>query len=536
MFLCVRKLTERTVIWSAVWALIVVLTVSGGVFAASEADPNTQSVIAFVPKIYPAEAGITPTTGGSQIQSQPILIPAKKSATTIPGNADVIATPGSLTPAIPIKTSVPGISPMLVPELLKQPITLEQAILIAFQNNPNIQATLSLVEKSKESVAEMKAHFNPLVSAQASQTLQKSSAMTPGSVTRASVTVTMPIDISRQLKYSFDIANVQYQIQYLSMVTVSEKLIVDVKSAYYELLRTCGQKEVALAAVQSAEGRLANIKAKQEEGAVPRFDVTSAEVELSNLNQTLIVAQNQVYLAQSTLNGILGVDVNYPTQIISMDIPITISAIDIPKCVDDAYTRRPEIKSAQSSIALSKMNVTLQETGQAPQLIITAGPSYNFNPSGTVSKDSWQIMATASISLWDGGLTKARVNQAKASAKNSVSALDLAKITVATEVRRAALNMQEAALRTQTTAHSVSLAEDALSIANDRYDAGIAVLVEVTNAQTQLTQARFNNVNAQYDYAIALAQLQKATAAQPELDQLKADQSSIRQINEEVQS
>ena len=81
---------------------------------------------------------------------------------------------------------------------MKQPITLEQAIQIAFQNNPNIQATLSLVEKSKESVAEMKAHFNPTVSAQATQTQQKSSSMTPGSATRASVTVTMPIDISKQ--------------------------------------------------------------------------------------------------------------------------------------------------------------------------------------------------------------------------------------------------------------------------------------------------------------------------------------------------
>ena len=119
----------------------------------------------------------------------------------------------------------------------------------------------------------------------------------------------------------------QYQVQYLAMVTVSEKLIVDVKSAYYELLRACGQKEVgSQAAVQSSEARLANIKAKQEEGAVPRFDVTSAEVELSNLNQSLIVAQNQVYLAQSTLNGVLGVDVNYPTQILSVDIPITTTA------------------------------------------------------------------------------------------------------------------------------------------------------------------------------------------------------------------
>ncbi len=529
-----KRLTKRTVILSTLFALLLVMSVTSCLFA--DSDQNSQPVQPFTAKVYPAEPGVIPTTGGSQIQSQPILIPAKKSGAIIPGNADLITTPAPLVPGKSMKVQVPGISPALIPDVLKQPITIDQAIQIAFQNNPNIQATLSLVEKSKESVAEMKAHFNPTVSAQATQTQQKSSAVTPGSATRVGVTVTMPIDISKQLKYSYDIATVQYQVQYLAMVTVSEKLIIDVKSAYYELLRACGQKEVAQAAVQSSEARLANIKAKQEEGAVPRFDVTSAEVELSNLNQSLIVAQNQVYLAQSTLNGVMGVDVNYPTQILSVDIPVSTSAVDIPKYVDDAYTRRPEIKAAQSAITLSKMNVTLQETGQAPQLIITAGPSYNFNPAGSASKESWQIMATASISLWDGGLTKSRVNQAKASAKNSVSTLDQAKITVATEVRRAALNMQEAALRTQTTAHAVALAEDALSIANDRYDAGIAVLVEVSNAQAQLTQARFNNVNAQYDYAIALAQLQKATAGQPELDQLQTVNDNLKLNIEEAQS
>jgi outer membrane protein TolC len=122
--------------------------------------------------------------------------------------------------------------------------------------------------------------------------------------------------------------------------------------------------------------------------------------------------------------------------------------------------------------------------------------------------------------------------------QNLVAGLDRSKIVVATQVRRAALDLQEAALRTQTTTHAVTLAEDALSIATERYDAGIAVLVEVTNAQSQLNQARFYYVNAQYDYAVALAQLQRATSSQPELNllQLLADQGNTTQTNKEVRS
>ena len=99
--------------------------------------------------------------------------------------------------------------------------------------------------------------------------------------------------------------------------------------------------------------------------------------------------------------------------------------------------------------------------------------------------------------------------------------LERVKLGVAREVRVAALNLQEAALRTESTAQTVALAQEALRLANVRYEAGIAVAVEVTNAESQLTQARFNQVNAAYDYAIALAQLQRAASDQPEIVKLQ---------------
>jgi outer membrane protein TolC len=421
---------------------------------------------------------------------------------------------------------------------------------VAFQNSPEIQSALSDVEASRGVFGEARARFNPTFNIQASTTRQGpiTAVEFPGggavqtvspTSSQAKLAVTLPLDISRQLKYGSDIAIYQFQIQYLSMVSVSQQLIADVKSSYYNLLRACGQELVARSAVDSAKARLDNIRAKCDEGNAPKFDVTSAEVELENLNQQLIAASNQVSIAQSSLNAVLGVDVNNPTQVVSGDVPVTIKQIDIPKSVDDAYSKRPEVKIAQTAVTLSETNVNLQKTGYLPSLNLSGGPSYNFNPSGFSSnKYSWQVSATLNIPVWNGGITKSRVQQAKADVQGSVASLDQVKLGVAKEVRRAALNLQEAALRTQTTAHAVALAEDALGIATDRYDAGIAVLVEVTNAQSQLTQARFNYVNAQYDYAIALAQLQRATSSQPELSQLQllAEQDTVKQSEKEARS
>ncbi len=474
------------------------------------------------PTVYPAEPGAAIPTSHSPVSSEPILAPAPRPNAVVPQNTDIVTTPRPSSAGM-LKTSVPGVSPAPVPDMVKKPITLEQALQVAFENSPQIQAALSQVEASRGVVDEANARFRPTFTASASSTRQgPESTAVAGSSTQAGLSIALPLDISRQLKLSSEMAEGQFQLQYLSMVAVSEQLIVDVKSAYYDLLRACGQQAVSQAAVDSAKTRLDNIRAKREEGTLPQFDVTSAEVELENLNQQLIADVNQVSLAQSALNGTLGVDVSNPTQIVGVDVPITLSSVDIPKSVDEAYARRPEIKSAQSAVTLSVTNVNLQKTGLRPSLALVAGPTYNFNTSAARPDNlTWAITATLSVPLWDGGATRARTRQADADVQSSLASLNQTKITVANQVRRAALNLQESALRTQTTSRAVSLAQDALSIATDRYDAGIAVLVEVTNAQSQLTQARFNLVNAQYDYALALAQLQRASSTQPELTQLQ---------------
>jgi outer membrane protein TolC len=110
--------------------------------------------------------------------------------------------------------------------------------------------------------------------------------------------------------------------------------------------------------------------------------------------------------------------------------------------------------------------------------------------------------------------------------QSSYDSVEQTKLTVAADVRTAVLDRDEATQRTQTTARAVSLAEEAFTLVKLRYSAGLAVPVEVTNAETELTQARNNAVNALYDYAVANAELQRATSSQPELMALQSTADS----------
>lgn len=512
-------LRSRLTLFACLALGIIVMPIT--VAAAQQPDPSLTNT-----EVYPSNPGLAVTTT-APVNAEPRLLLAPAPNEVVPAHGTKIQTPAPSTATKSlVTTAVPIVQPMTVPDAATYPLTLDTATALAFQHSPDFQIALSRVEKTRGGIDEARARTRPTVTAQGSTTWQGAESAATGQAStytpQVSASLTMPIDFSHQLRYGKDISIYQYQSQYLAFVSTAEQLVLSVNTAYFDLLRAVGQRNVAQAAVDNAQAQLAQTQAKFDAGTLPAFDVTSAEVNLANLQQQLLVADNQVRIAQTSLNRVLGIDVNTPIQIRGVDIPVTSDAIDIPQRIQEAYARRPEVQAAQLGITQSQTVVDLQNSAKYPTISIGTGPTYNFNSDGINPGLSWQVGINASVPLYDGGQIRAKVRQAKADVQTSQETLHQTQLAVAQDVRTAALNMQQAAERTKTTARAVTLAEEALNLAKLRYGAGLAVLVEVTNAETQLTQARNNAVNALYDYAVASAQLQRSTSTQPELAALSS--------------
>ncbi len=417
---------------------------------------------------------------------------------------------------------------------IQKPITLDQALEIAFCQSPTIKAALAQIQKSQATIAEARANYFPKFNAEVIQQWQgpkvtfvapgtgEKLEITPASDTRANASVLLPLDVNKRLGFTSQIAKYQNEIDYLNLRSVSQQLIFDVKNAYYNVLRAMGQEEVAQAAVDVANERLREANVRFAAGTAPKFDVTRAQVDVANLNQSLIQAKARVATAISALNRVMGIDVNFPTQVVRSKVEVQDVEVDIPKSVEQAQMLRPEIMSLERLIRLNQTNARLQRTGILPSLNATGQVNYDFEASGfSKSNTSWAAMLDLKIPIWDGGITATRVAQAYADTNKATEQLEEAKLLVALQTRTAALNLQEAIKRISTADANVALAEEALRLASVRYEAGIATLVEVTDAESALTQAKTNAVNARYDYAVALADLQRATSTQPEIQKLQ---------------
>ena len=115
------------------------------------------------------------------------------------------------------------------------------------------------------------------------------------------------------------------------------------------------------------------------------------------------------------------------------------------------------------------------------------------------------------IPLLNGGLFSARraeAEQRAAAADNDVKALS---VQVVREVRVAWLKANTAARRLDVTARLVVEANEALRLAQTRYDAGLGSIVELSQAQLNQASAEIQNATARYDYFSRRAALDYST-------------------------
>jgi len=291
-----------------------------------------------------------------------------------------------------------------------------------------------------------------------------------------------------------------------------------VRVAYYDILLAAQQIIVQEASVNLLRKELEDATRRFEAGTVPRFNVLRAEVEVANARPKLIRAKNSHRIAKNNLANLLGYHV--PTNVWE-EIPLQLTAkleaepyeIDLPAAVAQALERRPELGVLRKAERLRKEEILMAKGGYKPSLELFAG----YGARNTRFRDDFlQDVAgfNAGIQLnwdiFDGRLTKGKIQQAEALHERAVVDLDDTTRRVELEVRTAYSNFIEAQEVLESQKKVQEQAEEALRLASSRAEAGTGTQLDVLNAQTSLTEARTTQSQALHDYAVARARLERA--------------------------
>jgi outer membrane protein TolC len=285
-------------------------------------------------------------------------------------------------------------------------------------------------------------------------------------------------------------------------------IVFNVKSAYYGLLRAEKSRDVLGETVKLFEKQLDQARGFYEAGVRSKFDVTNAEVELSNAKLNLIRAENALRIALVTLNNAMGVP-DAPEYTIEDSLPFRKYEITFEEARNAAFLNRPDVRSTAARREAAEESLSFARRGYFPTLsgnanYIKAGETY------PPDQDSWSAGVTLTIPLFSGFLTTHQVREARENLNVAKANEEALRQNVLLTVQQAHLSLLEAEERVGVAELTVKQAEENHAIAHGRYEAGVGSPIEETNALVNLSNARTNFIAALADYKVAEAALRRA--------------------------
>jgi TolC family type I secretion outer membrane protein len=397
-------------------------------------------------------------------------------------------------------------------------LTLRDCVDTALKNQPAVKAAREGVNAGRGRETQAASPYLPQVTASTGYSESRSVGGAIGDSITKSYTSTLSVN---QMIYDFgrsgntlDAARSGTRSAEWDEQRVAQDVVLNVKQAYFALLQAEKLVIVSQKTLEQAESHLRQAEAFFRAGSKPKFDVTRAEVEVNSARLGLINANNTVRISVIALTNAMGID---PAQDIEID-DILSSPVAVPpleQVRSEALRNRPEMLKAETDIRVAQARVRAGTSGYFPTL--SASGAYNWahgtSEMGVFQGDvrnSWNAGVALSVPLFEGGLTKGKVGEARANLHMAEAQRDTLRQSILLEVSQSHADMESAKVRIEVMESSLQKARENLEIAQGRYEAGVGPYIEVTDAQLASVTAETDYVKALYDYQLSAARVMKA--------------------------
>jgi outer membrane protein TolC len=188
---------------------------------------------------------------------------------------------------------------------------------------------------------------------------------------------------------------------------------------------------------------------------------------------------------------------------------------DAESALASAREHRPELRRLGKLQDAAEQSVTTARANFYPSLqafgayqwdgINFANPVY-----GNENVNGWMFGLQSTWSIFDGRATDGKVRQAKSQLEQARISVASEELEIDVEVRQAISTLQEAGELVTASKQTIEQAAEALRLAEAKYHAGSATQLDVLTSQVALTQAKTDQLTANYNYLVALANVRKA--------------------------
>ena len=403
-------------------------------------------------------------------------------------------------------------------------LTLVDSENLALKNHPQIAAANYRALAAQEAIVESRSGFFPNVNlyGTAAGANTEGARIMAGSLNNPSVfsRVAGGLQINQLLTDFGRTANLTASSEYQAkaegqnLELTREQVLLQVDTTYYSTLEAQAVLRVARQTFDTRQLLLDQVTALATNKLRSELDVSFAQVELQQARLLMEKSQDDADAASATLSTALGYREYHEFRLVDLHgsgPPANAVTNDVSDLIQTALSHRPELLSLRDERDSALRQAKAERDARLPQIaaVGVAGdaPVHDSHLPDDYAAGGVQL----SLPLFAGGFYTARQREAELKAQSDDELLRSAEDNVIRDVRVAWLNFNNAIEQLQTTEELVRNADEAYSLAQARYQTGISSIVELSEAQLNLTSAQIANAGARYNVLIEQANLNYQT-------------------------
>ena len=402
--------------------------------------------------------------------------------------------------------------------------SLQDALVQAYQNNPQLQAERANLRATDENVPQALANWRPTVSLSASQgynhvdsTTEQAGSSVGGSTNSLpqtyGVSITQPLYRGgRTVAQTAEALNL-VQAERARLVAEEETILLTVVTDYMNVVRDQATVDLDVNNEQVLKKQLEQTQDQFRVGEVTRTDVAQAEASYAQAIATRQAAEGTLQVDRASFEHDVGMPAGKLTAPTGLPpLPMTRDA-----AINLAATGNPNVIAAQFTQQAGEDNINVIRGQLLPQVGLTASYQHSNSRESTSDggnaafrSDNSQIVAQVSMPLYEGGSIYSQTRQAQQVVAQRKSLVDDARRAAA----QAAATFWEQIVSDRATIVSLQSAIRANEISLDGTQQEAAVgqrtVLDILNAEQVLLQSRVNLVSSQHDEIVAELSLSSA--------------------------
>jgi len=393
-------------------------------------------------------------------------------------------------------------------------LTLSEALLQAYNENPELNAERENIEVSKEDMKISRSQFLPSVTLSGSKSQESTKKLTDRNGVNSAITDVNPktqsIDIEQKIfqgyaglagmeksKIGLDLANAK-------LLKKEQDILYKAAEAYSGLIFTGEKLRINQNNINLLERQVETDQARLERSQITLADLAQSESSLAGAQAKFIQAKNEAVTAKLIYEKIIGPINDLSSLDKKSDLDFKIP-IDLEVAIEISRTSNPNLVISKLEYEQSEKDVTIARSDLSPSATLSFNSSRSSDISSTNNeRDKETLKATISWPIFKGGKNTASLNRSKNLKNRNRLLLDNAMKTNETNVASAWSRLQSS----RSLLNSVKAQVKAAEIANEgitvEYESGLGrSTLDVIQSNSILLSSKISLADSDRNYLLS---------------------------------